>query len=141
MYGVEPTSTIRSTKLVFKSDRCNRSLGKLLEEEHLIHFLILCKTKSNFIFGAYAQAVSREPNDNFPAVIFSLTKEEKFPKAIRKDKDFRPIYVNEQKMIIFGLGELKITTNMEIRHTETSHGYYGSMSQKVLFGEEFETKL
>ena len=30
---------------------------------------------------------------------------------------------------------------MEIRHTETSHGYYGYMSQKVLFGEEFDTKL
>ena len=106
-----------------------------------MNFILLCKTKKNFIFGALIQEVSHDPHDNFPAVIFSLTSEQKFPKAIRTDKKFRPIYINEQKMAIFGLSEMKITANMEVMHTETSHGYYGAMSQKGLFGEEFNLKL
>ena len=88
---------------MFKSDKFNRSIGKLLEEEFFVQFVILCKTKSNFIFGAYVQAVSRDQNDNFPAAIFSLTNEEKFPKNIRKDKIYRPFYINEQKVAMFGL--------------------------------------
>lgn len=60
---------------------------------------------------------------------------------IRTDRKFRPVFVNEQNVIVFGLSEMKITRNMQFMHSQSSQGYYGAMNQKEMFGESISIKL
>lgn len=126
---VQPKLTVNESRLIFRSDAWNTDLSRILLDEFVHDVILICRTKRDVVFGAYIEQISKSIHESYPVVIFSLENETKYPKVTKKDKKYRPLYINEQKILIFGMSEMKITPNLQVMHTNSNQGYYGLMKQ------------